>query len=254
MEPSPLRRRRSRAELRSILIAAGSAILIEEGLTNGVGDLTLTQAYDRLAERHGIRVTNASVIGRIWAGVAEYRTDVLMAVASSIDLSKVADQTKAALAPALASLDTSTPESRLAGLSEVSRLGGRAAVDAIVGSPDHALWIGIWVLGLTGGGTEVATSHERVRQVLVAGADAAIDGWEEVVSWAAEFVGIRPRPPYSFRQFALAVSSLIEGALLFRPTVAPEQSNHGTALSPIGQGVHALVAHFFELDPAWRPA
>jgi len=36
--------------------------------------------------------------------------------------------------------------------------------------------------------------------------------------------------------------------------VAPEQSNHGTALSPIGQGVHALVAHFFELDPAWRPA
>ncbi len=236
-----------------MLIAAGSSILIEEGLTNGVGDLTLTQAYERLAERHGIRVTNASVIGRIWTGVAEYRIDVLVAVASSIDLAKVADQTKEALAPALASLDTSTPESRLAGLAEVSRLGGRAAVDAIVSSPDHALWIGIWVLGLSGAGAEVATSHERVRQVLVAGADAAIDGWEELVSWAAEFVGIRPRTPYNFRQFALAVSSLIEGALLFRPPVAPGQSNRSTALSPISQGVYALVAHFFELDPAWRP-
>ena len=76
-QPGP---RRSKEEIRSLLMAAGRALLDEDGLGVVAGDLPFKRALDRVASDTGVRLTNASVIRRVWENQADYRTDVLAAI------------------------------------------------------------------------------------------------------------------------------------------------------------------------------
>src|ERR1700683_355759 len=73
----PKQSRRSRAELRDMLLEVGRSVLQKEGLAA----LTFKTVFDRLNERRGVRLTNGSVIGRVWRDQADFRADVLVAVA-----------------------------------------------------------------------------------------------------------------------------------------------------------------------------
>jgi hypothetical protein len=56
--------RRSRDELREMLLSAGVELLVEQGLGTGAGHLTFKRVFEWLELNYGVRVTNASVIGR----------------------------------------------------------------------------------------------------------------------------------------------------------------------------------------------
>ena len=58
-------RRRTRDELHQLVLHAGNELLLEEGLGTGDEHLTSKQDFERLEATSGVRVTNASVIGRI---------------------------------------------------------------------------------------------------------------------------------------------------------------------------------------------
>ena len=73
--------RRSRGELHDILLQEGREILTDEGLETGSSNLTFKRVFDRIEARSGDRITNASVIRRIWDNQADFQTDVLVSIA-----------------------------------------------------------------------------------------------------------------------------------------------------------------------------
>ena len=80
----------SRDDLHVLFIETGRTILREEGLGGGGEALTFKRVSDRVEADTGIRVTNASLIGRVWENQSEYQTDVLASIAADDSSSEIA--------------------------------------------------------------------------------------------------------------------------------------------------------------------
>ncbi len=119
----------TREELRTVLLGTSRSIFREEGIGVGTDALTLKRAIDRLQRDTGVRLTNVSLIRRMWENQADCRTDVLVGIASDGGILETA-QTLDALAPVLEGLAPATPGERRAARREVCRVGGEADVDA----------------------------------------------------------------------------------------------------------------------------
>ncbi len=75
------RQRHNREELRALLLDTGRVMLREEGLGTGAEAITFKKVFDRVEEDSGIRLSNASVIRRVWENQAEFRAEVLVTIA-----------------------------------------------------------------------------------------------------------------------------------------------------------------------------
>jgi len=251
--------RRSRRELAGLLVDAGRSILEEEGLDIGAGHLTFKRVFDHLESTSGVRLTNASVIGRVWEDQEDFRTDVLVSIASTADASGELDRTLEVLLPLLESADLSTPAARTALLRELARVGGEAGIRTRLGTRDWSLWVGVWVLALT---TPLSGRRLRIRQALEAGLDSVTDLWESLFAELCAQLGLRVRAPLTLRQYTAAVSSMVEGSalrqggdpdpvLIERPT-GPDGGLQEWTL--FGVCLEALAFRFLEIDPEWSPA
>jgi len=254
---SEVRRRFRRDETRAMFIQAGQAILREEGLGTGGEALTLKRVSDRVHAEHGIRFTNASLIGRIWANQSAFQTDVLATIASN-DSNAEVEASLDRMAPFLASMDTSTEEARRWTIRELCRVMCAVHIDTLRNSTDWSLWIGIWAL------TAVGTAPERRRRVDEALRQSYLDvtdQMEAIYRSLLDLLGFRPRQGLTIRQFAIAVAALTEGCVL-RDRVDGAQMNH--IVRPTGRdgedqewtlfgiALVALVEQFVELDPEWE--
>jgi hypothetical protein len=256
-EAAGRRPRRSREDLRSLLLEAAQAILLEEGLGVGTDALTFKRVFDRVEKDTGVRLTNASVIRRVWDSQADYHTDVLVDIAADEGTAET-DRTIEALAPLLGSLDVSTPDQRLTALNEVCRLGGAANVQALRGSHNWSLWIGVWALATAGDPTE---QKKRIQLALLEGYASVTETYEEIYGQLASLLGLRLRAPLTIRQFTVATGALAEGCTL-RNRVDVDMDGIVLPTGPDGEdqewtlfglGLEALAHRFFEPDPDWRP-
>lgn len=165
--PKAPRPRLTREELRSRLLDTGRTLLREEGLGAGGKALTFKRVFDRLERDSGIRVTNASVIGRIWANQVDFQQEILAAIAADNHFVEV-DETLAAVGLLLADLDLSSPTLRRLAMRQVCRAGGEANVEAVRRAEDWSTWIGVWALAsgvpCTTGSTARTWSRSRARQ------------------------------------------------------------------------------------------
>jgi hypothetical protein len=262
-EPERRQPKQSREDLRRLLVQSGRTILIEEGLGIGTETLTFKRVFDRVEADTGLRLSNASVIRRVWENLADYRADVLATIAAEDGLGEY-DRTIQALAPIVAELDLSTPEARERSLREVFRRGGAVNILALLESPNWSLWIGVWAMAMTDaleGGERPLRHHERIRASLLEGYEGFTQLWEGAYTRLAAILGVRIRPPLTVRQFAVAVGALAEGCSLrqrldpkmqgiLRPT-GPEGEEQEWTL--FGIGMDALQQLFFEPDPEWSP-
>jgi hypothetical protein len=253
----PPARRRSREELRALLLDAGVEVLRDEGLGTGAEQLTFKRVFERVAATTGIRVTNASVIGRIWENQAEFQSAVLATMVAD----EVTDQEQAVMAAAmtaLAAADRSTLDGRRAALRELLRVAAEANLSTGVTSRSWAVVIGVWALASgsrgSGAGDEIYTALKR-----------SYEGIEERASEVARtlmaYLGLRLRPPLRVEQFTLVCTALVEGCALRdradsgirgigRPTGPGGTVQEWTVL---GIALEALVGEFFEFDPDWSP-
>jgi hypothetical protein len=249
--------RRSRSELRALLIQAGLEVLRQDGLGTGAEKLTFKRVFERVAATAGVRVTNASVIGRIWDSLAEYQSAVAAAVAAE-EVTDQEDAVVAAITGYLATVDRSTPEARRDAVREVMRLAADANLTAGTTSRPWATVIGIWALasGARRAGPP-GPVYEALRTSYVALEDRAV---AETVALLAYF-GLRVRPPLDVRQFTRALTALVEGSAL-RDRAGPGMRGIELPTGPdgalqawtvLGVGMDALVDQFFEMDPDWAP-
>jgi hypothetical protein len=254
--PEARRSRRSREELRALLVTAGRSLLEEEGLAVGAGDLTFKRVFGHVEATTGVRLTNASVIRRVWENQEDFQADVLVAIASTADSSGELDRTAAVMAPLLDGFDLSSPETRMGALCELARVGGEVGMRARVETRDWSLWMGVWVLALT---TGLPGPRARVREALAQGLATTTDVWEQLFAGIAAHLGIRVRVPLTLRQFTVAVSALVEGSALRQggdPELQLVERPTGSGGAPqewtlFGVCMEALALRFFEVDPDW---
>ncbi len=242
--------------MHDLLVGAGRAILEEEGLAVGAGDLTFKRVFDHVEATTGARLTNVSVIRRVWENQEDFRADVLASIASTADASGELDRTFEVLAPLLDTSDLSSPETRIRSLCELARVGGEAGMRARLETRDWSLWIGVWVLVLT---TAPTGRNRRIRDALTGGLLTATDEWEHLFAGLCAHLGLRVRAPLTLRQFTVAVSAMVEGIAL-RQGGDPDLPMIGRPTGPDGSlqqwtlfGVclEALAIRFLEIDPDW---
>jgi hypothetical protein len=252
------RARQSREEIRRHLLAAGVAVLRDEGLGTGVEALTFKRVFDRVEQDTGTRYTNASVIRRVWENQAEFQIDVLLAVALGQSGGEV-DGAIEAMGPVLARLDRSSPAARMAALRELCRVGGALTARSLRQSVNWPLLIGVWALAVSG---EPVDDRKRIAAALLDGYDAFTSHVESAYAAMTDYLGFRVGPPLTLRQFVIATDALGEGyglrdriddsmmTAIVRPT-----GPHGTEQewSLFGVALEGLVFHFFEIDPDWSP-
>ncbi len=245
--------KQSRDELRAVLLEAGREILFEEGLETGSSNLTFKRVFERVETKTGLRVTNASVIKRVWDNQADFQADVLVAIAHD-EARPEANLTVEAVASMLGTIDLSTPESSARSLQEVCRVGGSASTTAIAASTNFSLWISVMAMATT---RPLPDERQRIQAALLEGYEAVSKFWEEIFAGLAEVLRVRIRQPWTMRQFVVAVTALNEGCslrqrvsghvdLIARPTGPNGEDQEWTVF---GAGLEALVNQFFEPDP-----
>ncbi len=238
------------------MLESGLAILEEQGLGVGAEELTFKKVLDRVESVSGVRLTNASVIRRVWENQAEFQDDVLTAVALAGDAGGEMGDTAGALVPLFEAIDLSTPAGRLRGLGEMCRVGGATSLRTLVGSRNWSLWVGVWVLAVTGPQSE---RGRRIRQALIDGYESTTDQWAELYGSMVAYLGLRVRAPFTLRQFTVSVGALVEGcalrdgarrdtAAILRPT-GPDGGMQEWTL--FGVGLEALALQYLEPDPDW---
>jgi hypothetical protein len=238
-----------------LLLDAGKGVLRDEGL--GAGAITFKKVFDRLEAESGIRITNASVIGRLWRNLSEFQADVLVAIArdeSDVEI----ELTVKAVDPILSSVDLSTPEGRLSALRELCRVGSAANFQSMRQSDNWPLWISVW--GAATGG-EPLEHRTKIKEALVSGYDAFNKWIEEVYRAMVDILGLRLREQFTLRQFTIAVNAFGRGCGLTDRVDSSDMEGIARATGPggteqkwtlFGVGFEALVRQFFEPDPEWR--
>lgn len=122
--------RRSRSELRDLVVAAGREVLSEIEPTLGYEQLNYARVFDHLEATQGVRVTHASVHDRIWPSQQAFQFDVLRA---SLDgLREEAWGTFAEpMAATARAADLTTPDGRRDAARSLMRLSQNANWDAV---------------------------------------------------------------------------------------------------------------------------
>src|SRR3974390_3770121 len=131
--------RRDREELRSTLVEEGREILLTEGLKAGSSSLTFKRVFDRVEAKSGRRITNPSVIRRIWQNQADFQADVFVTIAR--DEERRAEGSGQRVTAMLREFDMTKLDSRKLALREVCRVEGNASSQAMNESATWQLWI-----------------------------------------------------------------------------------------------------------------
>jgi hypothetical protein len=252
------RPRLSREGLRELLIETGGSILRQEGLGTGAETLTFRKVFDRVEEETGIRLTNASVIRRVWENQSEFQADVLVALALDENSDEI-DLSVDAVVPVLSHVDVSSVESRKAAMREICRVGGHASLQTLRHSTNWPSWISLWRLIDSG---ETLGNVERIEAALVSGYDSLNTQLEDLYAAMLSFLGFRLREQFTLRQFAIAADSLGRGCGLRDRVERSDMEGIVRATGPGGApqewtlfaiAFESLVQMFFEIDPDWEP-
>ena len=257
-DPTVRRARLRRNELRDLLLEAGQEIIAEEGMGAAAGSLTFRKVFDRIEREQGLRFSNASVIGRIWKNLADYRSDVLASTASEFVTGEL-DAVAEVLFPLLEETDLRSPAQREVMFNELLRLGGAAAMES---SPAGSAWVPWLGVLLSQEGTEAGTDEVQVRAAATEAVRQANLQWEEVFGAMLDLLGYRLRAGFELANFAWTVGMLTDGFVIAR---AMDEEQSVTSL-PTGPGgalrawsthslaLRAVAEQYFEPDPEWTPA
>ena len=249
--------RRTREELRAIVLGAGREVLLSEGLGSGAEHLTFKRVLAHVEATQGIRITNASVIRRIWDNQEQFQLEVIRSIVDEQgDRELVA--AGAAFDAALSLLDVSTPELRRASLGELIRVscaGYLASASTSDATIQMALATYISANLHTSAGSALVEPFRRTN-------DRLTEEYVALYRVGLGLVGFRVAPDRSIEDAASVVSALAEGVLMrmvaepgVLATISLVRPMDGSTVewSLLAVGMNAIVDFFIEPDPDWSP-
>jgi hypothetical protein len=154
-------RRRSRDDLKELVLNAGVEVLQRDGLGLSIGSLTYAKVFAYIQQTYGITISRASVHERIWDSRDEFRNAVLArAMAYSPD--QVYEPLSQSLSRLVSGFELDTPEGRDQALRDLLRLGLDLNQEFTVSSA-AARRLAVKAMCLTEGDSDLVN---RVREVL----------------------------------------------------------------------------------------
>lgn len=263
--------RRSRADLKTLLIDTGVNIVMNEGVGTGRSNVTYKRVFDRLFDNQGIRVTGASVHERIWSSVEEFQLDILRAAAAQHAPMRIDDAVMAAQ-HAIEAADLSTEQGRLDGLRKVVRAA--TAVEANKTSrQDFEHWLSIVAVFLASPAKESHADWQATAEIVTGHYGRNTDIQRASQSYIAQALGLQaresifgPATEKTFHQatdtLASCVISLSEGQGLraafdesARTAFDLPTGSDGSAeeWNIFGLGSWSIATNLFEPIPDWQP-
>jgi hypothetical protein len=155
-------RRRSREDLKELVLSAGVEVLERDGLGLSIGSLTYAKVFAFIQETYGITVSRASVHERIWDSRDEFRNAVL-ARAMAYSSSPVLDPVTLSMNEVIETLELETQDGRERALRNLLRLGIDLSQEFSVSSNAARRQIAVKAMCLTEGQPDLV---DRVREVL----------------------------------------------------------------------------------------
>lgn len=121
------------------MIDAGIEVLLRDGIAMGASTVRYTDAFDLLADEHGIKVTRGSVHGRLWSSQLAWQLDVL---SEEVRRSQASRRRAVAIAIAerLEALPIDTLADRTTVFREAARVGSLVYIEQGMSNPDHRLF------------------------------------------------------------------------------------------------------------------
>lgn len=223
--------RRTRDELRTVLLDVGVDILLRQGLVGGAEHVTFSDVFAEAESHWGSPINPASVYKRIWASQSDFQRDVLMSAASFYPDGEEQPTLEAARR-VLARSDLSTPGSRSAALSEICRITGDIHIRILEASRPWQIWVGIWALTVS---TPSTADDELLGPAIQVGHDKATAALQAVLEEVIPAVGYRIDSAFTYEQLALAIGSLAEG-LALRDRFATDRLRHIDRRDTVPQG------------------
>ena len=201
--------RRKRHELESLILEMGRQLIAEQGLGTGAEHLSFKAVFDQLEVRQSVKVTNASVIGRIWENQEDFQRAVLRSVASgdALDLSPTVDCVAAVLAEA----DLSSIEGRRRALMDACRKGSAVTTETMRSSTGWSTWLALWSLHAAEGSDK---SDAEIATLLRSTAARTAEQVAELASSAFDALGFDFAPGLDLTVVTAAIGSFTHGAFL----------------------------------------
>lgn len=245
--------RRTREELRDLILDAGRDVLLSEGLGSGAEHLTFKRVLAHVEATQGIRVTNASVIRRIWDNQNEFQLEVIRSIVNAQGDIEVA-ATSSAFDEALATMDLTTPELRRASLAELIRVSCAGYIES-ASTSDAAIQMALATYISanlhTSAGSSLIEPFQSVNSRLTL-------EYMELYEAGLNLVGWRIKPGLSLEDAAATISALAEGVLMrmvaepgVLATIHQVRPMDGATVewSLLAIGMNQIVDFFAEADP-----
>ena len=201
--------RRKRHELEGLILETGRQMIAEQGLGSAAEHLTFKAAFDQLEREQGVRVTNASVIGRIWENQEEFQRAVLRSLVAD----GPPDLTAAnrCVSEYLAHADLSSVEARRHATIELCRVVGAVVAEAMRNSTQWGTWIALVSLH---GANATEKSDPQIATLLQASADKTAERVALLVSSALAALGLGFSTGTDLPVLTSAIMSLAQGTFL----------------------------------------
>lgn len=204
-------KRRRRAELEQIVIEAGLDLLMAEGIGIGADRVSYADVFRRVEEKHGFRITQASVHGRIWESQRDFQL-ALLERAAEFDASDRLRETADAASAVLAEADVSTLVGRRRALRELCRTAGLANVEVIKRSSDWKLRKSVE----TGFAFTQSDDYRKLGELLAKSRNEVDQRYAEMIEFLLGRVRCRPKPGYRHlespvRHVVLLIAASLEG-------------------------------------------
>ncbi len=187
--PSETRTRRSRAELKEILLAAGLEMMASQTGPLRAEALNYKSVFDWLEESQGIRVTHASVHERIWPNQQAFQLDVLRRAAEALPADTFLNDT-GPVRVVLQTADLDSLDGRRRAIREVIRV----SCNDDMATPDMTLSVYRAIRSTVAGLEPEGDGYEQVQETITQTRASLADRYVDLFLVLAETIGLRVRP------------------------------------------------------------
>lgn len=255
------RTRRTREDLKNLILDAAAEVVEREGFGVTSSTITYKQVFEHLEREHGIRVTRGSVHERIWASQHDFQVEVLRR-ATRWDARISTERTVEAIASVL-------EEGRRGGddawtiLTEMARVAGEVNYRAADEDDLYFAWTGL-TLAMAQALRDDEDAHDALARSVTDSYAALTDDFVAIFSDVFDSLGLRiredrfPSAERALETLTKLTTAVSEGVSLRRrfdddelPALEMRTGGDGEAhrWHPFSVAMLALLTLFVEPDP-----